>query len=343
MKRFEWLIPISISLFAIHVLRLKKRMLPTLLLRSKLLFFAVIALCLGASLAPGAVSPCSSQRWVVTWQPTLLINGSPVLFSVSSPVALKAVSAEWLQHSVLFSSEKERVWTGLAGIPLSTPPGNYTIELNAETEEGKTSVVRCTVRVQRGKYRNVTIKVPRQFTEPTPEQLKQINRDKELKEARLGEVTAEAEWAGNFRAPVKAEVSDVFGTTRTINGKVQSVHQGLDYAVPTGTPVRALNGGTVLLARSLFFEGNCVVINHGQGLLTLYMHLSKIEVNEGERVQTGQVLGLSGGTGRATGPHLHIAVRWQGTYLDPSKILGMHISDPSSHIVSSTPAKSAAQ
>jgi len=129
---------------------------------------------------------------------------------------------------------------------------------------------------------------------------------------------------------VKAQISDVFGTSRTFNGKVQSVHQGLDYAVPEGTPVAAVNSGTVLLAAPLFFEGNCVVLDHGQGLLTLYMHLSKIEVKEGERVTGGQKIGLSGGTGRATGPHLHVAVRWQGVYLDPAILLTLQLPGTSS-------------
>ncbi len=86
---------------------------------------------------------------------------------------------------------------------------------------------------------------------------------------------------GNFVAPVDAPVSDVFGTRRTFNGKVQSMHQGLDFAVPKGTPVFAVNAGTVLLASPLYFEGNCVVLDHGQGLLTLYLHLSEIKVKAG--------------------------------------------------------------
>jgi murein DD-endopeptidase MepM/ murein hydrolase activator NlpD len=81
----------------------------------------------------------------------------------------------------------------------------------------------------------------------------------------------------------------------------------------------------VLLARDLFYEGNCVVLDHGQGLLTLYMHLSEFKVHEGDKVERGQLLGLSGGTGRATGPHLHVAVRWQGVYLDPATLLALQL------------------
>jgi murein DD-endopeptidase MepM/ murein hydrolase activator NlpD len=86
-----------------------------------------------------------------------------------------------------------------------------------------------------------------------------------------------------------------------------------------------MNEGTVLLARFLYFEGNCVVIDHGQGLLTLYFHLSEFKVKEGDAVKRGDQIGLSGGTGRATGPHLHVAVRWQGTNLDPARLLQLSL------------------
>jgi murein DD-endopeptidase MepM/ murein hydrolase activator NlpD len=86
-----------------------------------------------------------------------------------------------------------------------------------------------------------------------------------------------------------------------------------------------MNDGTVLLARPLYFEGNFVVLDHGQGLLTLYLHLSEFKVKEGDQVKRGQIVGLSGGTGRATGPHLHVAVRWQGIYLDPASLMRLQL------------------
>jgi murein DD-endopeptidase MepM/ murein hydrolase activator NlpD len=86
------------------------------------------------------------------------------------------------------------------------------------------------------------------------------------------------------------------------------------------TPVAAINSGRVVLAQPLYFEGGCVIIDHGLELMSLYMHLSKIQVAVGTKVRRGQIIALSGGTGRATGPHLHLGVRWQGTYLDPAKL-----------------------
>ncbi len=117
----------------------------------------------------------------------------------------------------------------------------------------------------------------------------------------------------------------MFGVERVFNGTVEGTHQGLDFRVPAGTSVAAVNDGRVILARPLFFEGNFIVIDHGQGLLTLYMHLSKFLVKEGDDVKKGQPIALSGGTGRATGPHLHLAVRWQGVYLNPQVLLQLKL------------------
>ena len=181
------------------------------------------------------------------------------------------------------------------------------------------------IAVARASYPSIAVTVPKQFTEPSAEQLQKIAEDKTLKQDVFNRVNPLREWSGKFAAPANARTSDVFGTQRTFNGQVQSTHQGLDYAVPEGTPVAALNSGTVLVARPMFFEGNCVVLDHGQGLLTIYMHLSEFKVKEGEHVTRGEIVGLSGGTGRATGPHLHVAVRWEGIYLDPAILLKLAV------------------
>ena len=268
----------------------------------------------------------ASGHWLVRWQPVRLVNGSPVVFRVTSPEPLKSLSGKWREHDVFFSSDSGgTTWYGIAGISLETRPGNYLLELTGAATRGKELAFQESVKVGKGKYHSIAATVPKQYTEPGAEQLQRITEEKTLKERVFTGVTREREWAGKFRPPAKAQISDVFGTSRTFNGRVQSVHQGLDYAAPEGTPVTALNGGTVVLAQPLFFEGGCVVLDHGQGLLTLYMHLSKIEVKDGEHVTNGQKLGLSGGTGRATGPHLHVAVRWQGVYLDPAILLGLQL------------------
>jgi murein DD-endopeptidase MepM/ murein hydrolase activator NlpD len=242
------------------------------------------------------------------------------------PVPLKSLTGSWLGHDVFFEYDAARkVWYGVGGISLQTRPGAYALKLKANTRTGTEISLQRQVRVRRGRYPSISVTVAKRYTEPSPEQIQEIKQDTAIKQESFQRITPDRQWSGPFRAPVTATISDVFGTRRTFNGKVQSMHQGLDYAVHQGTPVSALNKGTVLLARPLFFEGNCVVLDHGQGLLTLYLHLSEMKVKEGDHVESGQEIGLSGGTGRATGPHLHIAVRWQGVYLNPATLLELKL------------------
>lgn len=284
------------------------------------LFFLLSGAMLWAQAARG------TKAWSVHWQPTHVVNGSPILFQVSAPATMQSLSGTWLGHQVYFSLDaKSKIWYGIAGISLETTPGQYSLGLTGTSSKATQLTYEQKLTVGKAKYPSVAVKVAKKFTEPDPEQLKEINQDKTIKEDAFKHFDPDRLWTGDFRPPVIASVSDVFGTGRTFNGKVQSRHQGLDYAVPSGTPVAAVNRGTVLLARPLYFEGNCVVIDHGQGLLSLYMHMSEFKVKEGEQVARGQELGLSGGTGRATGPHLHIAVRWQGTYLNPATLLTLQI------------------
>ncbi len=300
----------------------------------------------------GSVLAASAANWTVLAQPTRLVNGAPVLFRVKPPARLESLSGTWLGHEVSFSFDAtSKVWYALAGVSIETAPGSYPLELTGEEltgkeltreevageevagkmpagkEAGKELSFTRKFTVARGKYPKIEIKlnVESKFTEPNPEQQKQIEEGQHVKKDFLNRVTAEREWSGQFAAPADAAISDVFGSQRVFNGKTSSPHLGLDFRVPAGTPVAAMNDGTVLLARPLYFEGNFVVLDHGQGLLTLYLHLSEFKVKEGERVKRGQEVGLSGGTGRATGPHLHVAVRWQGTYLDPAGLMRLRL------------------
>jgi murein DD-endopeptidase MepM/ murein hydrolase activator NlpD len=286
-----------------------------------------------ASFASGAVS---SSKWTVRTQPRILVNGSPVVFQVKPPKRLSSLSASWMGHEVFFDyNASNKTWYGFAGIGLNTRPAHYVLELRGTAADGTEASNHARLAVGAAKYRTIKITVARRFTEPDEEQLKRIKSEVSIKKDLLNRVDPDGQWSGRFRPPVSAPISGLFGTRRTLNGEVQSTHEGLDYAVPTGTPIAALNRGTVLLARPLYFEGNCVVLDHGQGLMSIYMHLSKIEVREGELVGKGKEIGLSGGTGRSTGPHLHVSVRWQGLYLNPATVMALIL--PSVPRAASTP------
>jgi murein DD-endopeptidase MepM/ murein hydrolase activator NlpD len=282
----------------------------------------VIAIC--AVVFCCTLREASAASWTIHSQPAQLVNGAPVLFQVKSPTKLESLTGTWLGHQLTFSYEATtKTWFALGGVSIETTPGKYMLQVTSEPAAGKTFTVMKAFTVARTQYPQIKVEltVEKKFTEPTPEQTEQIAEGVKIKQDYLSRVTPTREWDGNFTAPADAAVSDVFGSQRIFNGKAQSPHQGLDFRVPTGTPVAAMNSGTVLLARVLYYEGGFVVIDHGQGFLTLYLHLSEFKVKEGDTVKRGQIIGLSGGTGRATGPHLHVAVRWQGTYLDPARLL----------------------
>lgn len=274
----------------------------------------------------------ATTPWTVTARPPKLLNGAPVFFQVQAPVRLDSLTGTWLGHELPFSYDaRKKTWFALAGVSFETKAGKYTLELTGQRTAAATPVkFSRTFIVGRAQYPKIRVQlaVEKKFTEPNPAEQAQIADSVKVKEDYLGRVTPEREWHGDFSAPVDAVTSDVFGSQRIFNGVAQRPHLGLDFRVHTGTPVAAINDGTVLLARFLYYEGNCVVIDHGQGLLSLYFHLSEIKVKEGEIVKRGEEIGLSGGTGRATGPHLHVAVRWQGTYLDPARLFQMQLPSP---------------
>ena len=276
-------------------------------------------------LSPAAISAQTSVA-TVTWQPANLVNGSPVLFQIRAPRNVRSITAIWLGHDLtFFRSGASRTWYALAGIPVETRAGRYALRISqASTVEQSTQLV-TSIKIGRAVYPKITVRVAKKYTEPNPEQLHEIHADKGVKEKAFAVATAEKLWTGAFVAPVSSPVSDVFGTARVFNNEVQGRHLGLDFAAPAGTEVHAINRGTVILARPLYFEGGFVVIDHGQGLMSLYLHLSEFKVKEGDQVDTGQLIALSGGSGRATGPHLHLAIRWQGVYVNPAILLTLRI------------------
>jgi murein DD-endopeptidase MepM/ murein hydrolase activator NlpD len=279
-------------------------------------------LIFSASLATAASTP--KGKAALSWEPLKLVNGSPILFQLSAPARVQGVSGTWLGHQLIFFRSAGS-WYALAGVPVETKPGSYQLKLIEGLPNGKTVELKRKLRIAKAVYPSITVKVAKQYTEPNPEQLREVNADKEVKQKTFATDTPERLWNGSFVAPVSAPISDVFGTARVFNQEVQSRHLGLDFGVPAGTPVHAVNHGTVILARALYFEGDCIVIDHGQGLFSLYLHLSEFRVKEGDDVETGQLIGLSGGSGRATGPHLHLAIRWQGVYLDPARLLKLSL------------------
>ncbi len=258
--------------------------------------------------------------------PAEIEAGSPMLIRLQAADA-SSVGGEWLGRKLEFFRGRYRsTWFALAGVDVEGAVGPSTLRISVQLAKGGARDLSRNVEIHAAHYRTSLLTVEPQFVTPGPEELKQIKSDKLVKEKVFGASASEPLWVGDFQAPVTAEPTGSFGTRRTFNGKLASIHKGMDFRAAAGTPVRAGNSGVVVLARPLYYEGNCVVIDHGLGLYTISMHLSRIDVEEGQRVATDDRIGLSGATGRVTGPHLHWAVRWQGAYLDPAKLLRLDLS-----------------
>ena len=271
-----------------------------------------------------AHSQRSAVKSVVSLTPAVVEAGAPELIVVSTP-NVKSISGEWLGKRLELFQRGEK-WIALAGVDVEGAEGPSTLQISAQLDNGGPLDLSQTIEIHPAHYRTGALSVPPKFVEPGPEEQKVIAADADLKAKVFAASAPEPLWHGSFHAPVLARPTDSFGTRRMFNGKLASVHKGMDFRAAKGTVVRASNSGIVVLARPLYYEGNCVIIDHGLGLYTLSMHFSRIDVHEGQRVATGDKLGLSGATGRVTGPHLHWAVRWEGAYLDPAKLLKMNLN-----------------
>jgi murein DD-endopeptidase MepM/ murein hydrolase activator NlpD len=166
--------------------------------------------------------------------------------------------------------------------------------------------------------------VPPRTVTPPPAVLARIGREHALVRHTRTRDDAREDFQQGFRWPVHGRISGRFGSQRIYNGTPRAPHSGVDIAVPTGTPVHAPAAGVVTLARDLYLSGNTVIIDHGFGLSSVLLHMSKLDVRPGQHVRQGQVVGLSGMTGRATGPHVHWGMNWFGVRMDPRLVAREH-------------------
>jgi len=267
----------------------------------------------------------------IFWQPDEVKQGSPVLISVELSGPAREVTGMWLGKRLRFwHSDRPHVWEALAGADVDRAPGNFELRVNA-TNGGHIVHLAKQIEVKEGQFGTGEVNVAQDYVNPTPDEQRQIARDGLLKKHALGRLTPRPLWNGNFIKPVAAESTPSFGETRLMNEEKESRHLGTDFPAKEGSPVYASNAGVVALAAPLFYEGNCVIVDHGDGWFTVYMHLEKMRVHRGERVRKHAEIGLTGRTGRVTGPHLHFEVVWNQGHLDPLQLLALTLPDRKSH------------
>ncbi len=208
----------------------------------------------------------------------------------------------------------------LLPVPLDMPPGLYPLPTAVVAADGTTHAFELELQVRHQPRPEESLTLPERMVSPSePADLERIARDSLL----LNDVFArqsERVW-DTFARPVAEPVSSVFGKRRLLNGQPRAPHSGTDFRSPAGTSVRALSSAQVVLVEELFYTGRTVVLDHGEGLFSVYAHLSASTVQAGEAVSVGEVIGKVGSTGRSTGPHLHLSVRLLGARVDPMLLL----------------------
>ena len=223
----------------------------------------------------------------------------------------------WLDGQSVWVAADDGHWVAVVGVPLDTPPGTKT--LRVATNRGERSVSFPVVE-KRYAEQHVRLKDSSKITlSPDDEKraLAEIERIQSLKKhwREVDDIDS------SFIRPADGRLSSRFGLRRIFNGVPRAPHSGLDIAVPRGAPIIAAAGGRVLAIDDYFFNGKTVFIDHGNGLLSMYCHLDRMDVKPGETLRKGQRLGLAGATGRASGPHLHWSVVLNGTMVDPELFL----------------------
>lgn len=213
------------------------------------------------------------------------------------------------------------IYCGLVGIPISKTPQKTVVQLEWTDSGGRQQITRIPLQIIEGNYKKEALKVAPKHVSPSPKNLQRIKAEKKEIRRIYTSSSDTRLWYGNFIKPVTSNTTSVFGTQRLFNGELQSYHRGTDLRAKTGTPIYVSNSGIVRLAKNLFYSGNIVIVDHGKGIFTNYAHLSKIKVRVGQHVARGDQIGLSGATGRVSGPHLHWGVKINGSYVDPLQFM----------------------
>lgn len=225
-----------------------------------------------------------------------------------------SVPQVWYGDNRVLVVSTDGLWHAIVGIPLSAEPGDQAVAVRyADATEN-----RYTFRVEPKEYaaQHITLSNKRQVN-PSARDLRRIERENKRMRAVFAHYDARAVDQAIFEQPADGEISGTFGLRRFFNGEPRQPHSGVDFAAPVGTPVRAPADATVVLTGNFFFNGQSIFLDHGQGVISMMNHLSRIDVRDGQAVTRGEVIGAVGATGRATGPHLHWTLSLNNARVDP--------------------------
>jgi murein DD-endopeptidase MepM/ murein hydrolase activator NlpD len=254
------------------------------------------------------------------WCSAFPYDATPVpggIATVPLPADADPESVRYRDRRVLVTQTEDQA-IAVIGIALGVTPG--TQYLAARTRSGKPLQLSFQVVDKAYESQHITIKDKRKVN-PEPRDMERIGREQKQIRAALRHWSERAAVTLDFRAPVDGPTSSPFGLRRFFNEQPRKPHSGLDIAAPEGTPIQAPAPGKIIATGDYFFNGNTVFIDHGQGLVTMYCHMSRIDVEPVQQVATGEVIGAVGMTGRVTGPHLHWGVSLNDARVDPRLFL----------------------
>ncbi|MEK7691995.1 MAG: M23 family metallopeptidase [Bdellovibrionota bacterium] len=288
---------------------------------ANLVFWAALALPLG-------VSSQAVPGWVQISDPRVP-NGGVLVLTAEPPIGagidvevVGKFSGDTFKFIPLIEPGAGPKKVALVGISYFQKAGTYEVEVEARVKAVagiSTGPLRQTLKFEVFElgYRTEKLSVDPKKLRPTKKDLRRINAEKN-EIGRLYRDRKELEtFDAKFVLPIESAVTSPYGTKRTFNGLMQSFHQGLDLKAKDGTPVVTAAGGIVVMAKDLYFTGNTILVDHGYGIVTVYAHISKLDAPVGTTVQAGQRIGLSGSTGRVSGPHLHWGAVIRGVKVDP--------------------------
>jgi len=271
---------------------------------------------LSASLALGAGAP--KGHWPETLE---AFQGDVVEVKVSGD-DLAQVEGNLGKEKIYFYPSGNNFFSALIGIDVEAKPSVAKLGVKVKSVGGAQRQTEIHLKIKAKSFHKESFNVPPSFDHMSPETLAEIRREQEAFARAFATTATERFWDIPFIRPVPQDASaSSFGSRRIINGVARAPHTGTDLSAPAGTEVIATNHGRVVLVGNFFFAGGSVVVDHGGGLFSMYFHLSELKVEEGAPVRKGDVLALSGGTGRVTGPHLHWGVRLNNTRVDPLDLL----------------------
>jgi murein DD-endopeptidase MepM/ murein hydrolase activator NlpD len=274
----------------------------------------------------------------VTWDPALVQRGAVVVLKIQSPVDLMAAEAATGQDRFPLLKIQDRTYLALIGVDLLIRGPSLPVDLALFPARGGPPYrIRADLKIRDSASDAIKVQklsLPTGMVDFSKKRTEQVLKDSSALEDVLAARSRERFWTQGFHMPLEGRITTKFGTRRVLNGKPRSPHNGVDIAGRKGTPVKVSNSGIVRLAAHLYLSGNTVVVDHGWGVSTLYAHLERMDVREGQEVARGQILGTVGSTGRSTGPHLHFGAFIRGAKVDPLKMIeatkGLGIQNPES-------------